>query len=187
MSLQRVAFAYLTTSTIWTPLQASASTITSTHLIQVQLFLGAVVADPMHQLLAAKGGGVGMNAICSIALMVPLTQQLMTCYFKCGLLCFPSTSFISTTRTSAVVLHTLCNLTLPLMAADGALPLSSEGTASNRLLRCLGVLVLIPVLDLFWCFGSKRVVLACLSAFTIWASATSCAVRHSGLPDMRAS
>ena len=42
------------------------------HLIQVQLSLRAVVADPMHKLAAAKGGVVGMNAICSIALIVSI-------------------------------------------------------------------------------------------------------------------
>ncbi len=144
--MQRVAFAYLMTSAVGTPLRVVACTIRSTHLIQMQLSLGAVVAHPMHQLFAAKGGAVGMNAICSIALIVPFMQQLMLCCFKCGVLFFPSRSFVATTRTSAIVLHTLCNLTLPLMAADRALPLSSEVTAGDCLLRCLGILVLIPIL-----------------------------------------
>ena len=139
----------------------------SIHLIPVQLSLGAVVAHPMHRLFAAKGGGAGMNAICSIALIVPFMQQLMLCCFKCGVPFVPSRGFVATSRTSAVFPHTLCKLTLPLMAAVRALPVSSEGTASNRLLRCLGVLVLIPVLQLAGCFGSERAVLAYRSAFTV--------------------
>ena len=126
MSLQRVAFAYLMTSTEWTPCGALASTIRSTQLIPVQLSLGAVVAHPMHQLFAAKSGGAGMNAICSIALIVPFMQQLMLCCFKCGVLFSPSRSFVATSRKSAVFPRTLCNLTLPLMAAVRALPLSFE-------------------------------------------------------------
>ncbi len=156
------------TSAVWTPLKVLAGTITSTHLIQVQLSLGAVEADPMHQFFAAKGGGVGLNAICSIALIVPFTQQLMLCCFKCGVLFFPFKSFVPATRTSAVVMHTLSDLSLPLMAADRALPVSSESTASKCLVRCLGILVLIPVLDLSRCLGSKRVVLADFPPFTIW-------------------
>jgi len=104
------------------------------------------MANPMHQLSAAKGGVVGMNAICGIALIVPFTQQLMLGCFKRWLLCFPSKSFVIATRTSAVILHTVCNWSLPLMAADRALPLSSEVTASKCLLRCLGIFALIPVL-----------------------------------------
>ncbi len=141
----------------------------------------------MHEFVAAKGGVVGMNAICSIVLIVPFTQQLMLCCFKSGLLCFPSKSLIIAKRTSAVVLHTVCNLSLPLVAADWALPLSHEVTPRKHLLRCLGVFSLIPVLELAWSFGSERVVLAYLSAFTKWAFAASCAVIHTCLPDMRAS
>ncbi|KAA6421231.1 MAG: hypothetical protein FRX49_08930 [Trebouxia sp. A1-2] len=39
------------------------------------LSLWALVADPMHQLLAAKGNAMGVDAICSIALIVPFKQQ----------------------------------------------------------------------------------------------------------------
>ncbi len=161
------------TSTVWTPCGALASTIESIHLIPVQLSLGAVMAHPMHQLFATKSGGAGMNAISSIVLIVPFMQQLMLCCFKCGMLFFPSRSFVATKRTSAVFSRTLCNLTLPLMTAVRALPVSSEATASNRLLRCLGVLVLTPVPQLAWCFGSERVVLAYRSAFTVWAVGAS--------------
>ena len=129
--MQRVAFAYLMTSAVWTPFRVVASTVISTHLIPVQLSLGTLQTFPMHQLAAAKSGAVGMNAICTIALIVPFTQQLMTCCFKCGLLCFSSRNFVATKRTSAVVLHTVCNLSLPLMAADRALPVSSAITASS--------------------------------------------------------
>ena len=143
----------------------------STHLIQVQLPLGAAVADPMHKLAAAKSGVVGMNAVCSIALNVPFMQQLMLRCFKCGLLHFPPTSFVDAKRTSSVSLHTLCNWSLPLMTADGALPLSPEVAASKRLLRCLVILVLVPILDLTRCFGSKRAVFAHFPPFTVWAFA----------------
>ena len=175
------------TRTVWTPLQVCASTIRSTHLILVQLSLGAVVAHPMHQLLTAEGSSVGMNAICIIALIVPFKQQLMLCCFKCGVCVFPSDSFALAARTSPVVNHTLCNLSLPLMAADRALPLSPEVTACKHLLRCLGILVLIPELDLSRCFGSKRAVLAQSPPFTVWASAAYCAQGNTCRPDMRVS
>ena len=161
------------TSAVRTPFGVVASTIICTHLIPVQLSLWTLLTIPMHKLVAAKGGVVGINASCSIALIVPFTQQLMTCCFKCGLLSFPSRSFVATKRTSAVILHTSCNLTLPLMAADRALPVSSETTASKRLIRRLGIFVLIPVSCLSWCLDSKRVVLADFLPFTTWAFTAS--------------
>jgi hypothetical protein len=103
------------------------------------------------------------------------------------LLCGPSKSFATTARTTAVILRTVRNLTLPLMAADRALPVSSETTASKCLIRRLGIFVLIPVSCLSWCLGSESVVLADFSPFTIWAFTASCAVIHTCLPDMRAS
>ena len=127
-----------------------------------------------------------MNAICSIALIVPLKQQLMLRCLKRRLLC-SCYKFATATRTSAVFPYTVCNWSLPLMAACWALPLSPEVTARNRLLRCLGVLVMIPVFELTRCLGSKRVVLShCLSC-TIWAFVALCAALHSCLPDMRPS
>ena len=41
------------------------------HLVQVQLPIGALVADPMHQLSAAKSGVLWMNAVLEVALTVP--------------------------------------------------------------------------------------------------------------------
>ena len=107
-------------------------------------------------------------------------------FFKRWLNCSPS-KFTSATRTSAVLLHTFGNMSLPLMTAGGALPLSPEVAASKRLLRCLGILILVPVLHLARCFGSKRAVLTYCCPSTIWASGASCAVTHTCLPDMRAS
>ena len=167
------------TSTIWTPLKSCASTITSTHLIPVQLSLRTLLAIPMHEFVAAKGVVVGMNAICSTALIVPLTQQVTDRQLRCfkrGLLCFLSKSLLNAKRTSAVVLHTVRDLSLSPVAAGWALPLSPEVTASKHLLRCLGVFFLIPVLELAWSFGSERVVLAYLSAFTKWAFGALCAI-----------
>jgi len=104
-----------------------------------------------------------------------------------GCFVFRSKSLFNAKRTSAVVLHTVRDLSLSPVAAGWALPLSPEVTARKHLLRCLGVFSLIPVLELAWSFGSERVVLAYLSAFTKWAFAASCAVIHTCLPDMRAS
>jgi len=129
----------------------------------------------------------GMNAICSIALIVPFTQNLMSCCFKRWPLCFPSNNFVTATRTSAVILHTSCNLTLPLVATDWALPLSPEVTARKHLLRRLSILVVVPVLRLARCFGSKRAVLTYSFPLTVWAFGASCAVMHTGLPDMQVS
>ena len=127
-----------------------------------------------------------MPTLGTIALIVPFKQQLMLRFFKCWLDCSPS-KFATATRTSAVLLHTARDLSLPLVTACWALPLSPEVTASKRLLRCLGILALIPVFELIWCLGSKRVVLThCLSC-TIWAFVALCTGLHSCLPDMRAS
>ena len=159
----------------------------STHLIPVQVCFWTFLAHPMHKLPAAKGGHVGINTICSIALQVPFMQQLMLRCFKRGLLFSPCKSFVPATRTSAVVMHTLPDLSLPLMAADWALPFSPETTAGKHLLWCLGILVLVPILDLSRSLGSKRVVLAHFPPFTVWAFGAYCPAGHSCLPDMRAS
>ncbi len=186
MSLQRVAFAHLLASTIWATCSLPIGTIIRGHLVKVQLSLGAVVADPMHQLFAAKGGGAGVNAIYNIALIVPFKQQLMLRFFKRWLDCSPS-KFTTATRTSAVLLHTARDLSLPLVAACWALPLCPELSASQRLFRCLGILVKVPVLCLSWCLGSNRVVLTDSFPLAVWAFGASCAVTHTCLPDMRAS
>jgi len=52
------------------------------HLVPVQLSLRAFLTHPMHTLMAAKCGAVRVNAICSIALIVPLKQQRMFCCCK---------------------------------------------------------------------------------------------------------
>ena len=154
----------------------------------MQLSLRAVVADPVHQLSAAKGGVMGMNAICRIALIVPFEQQRVLHCFKCWLLVFVSNTRCSAaSRTSTVILHTFANYSLPLMAADWTLPLSPEDTASKRLLRCLGVLVMVPELQLARCLGSKRAVLTHSPPCTIWAAVALGAAGHNCLPDMRAS
>jgi len=145
-------------------------------------------ADPVHKLFAAKGGGLWMNAFLDVALSVPVKQQRVLRCFK-GWLCVTISNRTNSvaSRTAIVMSHTLRNISLPLKAACGALPLSPEVTASKRLLRYFGILVLIPILELARRLSSKRVVLAHLSAFTIWAFGALCAVMHSGFPDMRAS
>jgi len=120
----------------------------------VHLSLGALVADPVHQLLAAKSGVLWMDAVLEVALSVPFKQQWV-------LRCFKRWLFVSANalRATTIILHTLCNLALPLVVACWALSLGPEVTASKRLLRCLGILVMVPVSCLSWCLGSKRVVL----------------------------
>ncbi len=186
MGFQRVAFAHLMTSTIWAPRSLASNAIRRAHLVLVHLSLWTLLAVPMNKLVAAKSGVVGMNAICSIALIVPFKQQWVLHCFKCWFLCFPSISFVTAQRTTAVIPHTLCNLGLPLVAADWALPLGPEVTARKHLLRCLGVLVMVPVLCLSWCFGSKRAVLTHSVPVTIWAFGASCTATHTCLLDMRA-
>jgi len=61
----------------------------------VQLSSWTFLAHPMHMLVAAKGGVIGMNTICSIALIVPFKQQLMLRSYKRGLLCLPSNWYYS--------------------------------------------------------------------------------------------
>ena len=141
----------------------------------------------MNKLVAAKSGVVGMNAICSIALVIPFKEQWVLHCFKCWLLCVPSHSFVTTTEASIVVLHTRCHTCLPLVAAGWALPLSLEPTARKHLLRCFGVFVMVPVWYLTWCFGSKRDVLTYCFPVTIRAFGAACAAIHTCLPDMRAS
>ncbi len=188
MRLQRIAIARSCAGTIWAPRTLSVGTVSGRFLVQMQLSLRAVVADPVHQLSAAKGGVMGMNAICSIALMVPMKQQGVLHCFESWLFVFVSDrKYSAASRTTTVILHTFGNMSLPLMTADGALPLSPEVAASKRLLRCLVILVLVPVLHLARCFGSKRAVLTYCSPSTIWAFGASCAVTHTCLPDMRAS
>ncbi len=183
MSFEGVAFACLLASTIWTP---TASTIIGMHLVPVQLSHRAFLTHPMHTLLAAKGGAVRVNAICSIALVVPLQQQRVFCCCKRWLLCFNCLSSTTAGATTAVFC-TRSNFSLPLMAADLALPFSPKTAASKCLLWCVGIFLLVPIFELSWCLGSERVVLAYRSPFTIWAFDSSCTFGHSCLPDMRAS
>jgi len=126
----------------------------------VQLSLWALLANPMHKFVAAKSGAAGMNAILEVALIVPLKQQWVLRCFKRWLFVSASNITISNAlRATTIILHTLCNLALPLVVACWALSLGPEVTASKRLLRCLGILVMVPVSCLSWCLGSKRVVL----------------------------
>ena len=140
----------------------------------------------MHTLMAPKGGAVGMNAIPSIAFIVPLKQQRMMYCFQCGLLCVDCVSS-TTARATTVLVYTCSNPSLPLMAADPTLPFSPKSAASKCLLWRFDVFGLVPIFHLSWCLGSKRVVLAYCSPFTIWAFTASCAAEHTCLPDMRAS
>ena len=86
MNCQRVAIAHLPAGTVWTTWSWFSGTLSSIHLIPVQLSLGALVADPMHQLSAAKGDVLGMNVVLGVALIVPFYQQGVLHCFK-GRLC----------------------------------------------------------------------------------------------------
>ncbi len=188
MRLQRIAIACSHAGTMWAPRTLFVGTTIGGHLVKVQLSFRALVADPMHQLSAAKGDVIRVNAFFWVALIVPFEQQRVLHCFKCWLLVFVSNTRCSAaSRTSTVILHTFANYSLPLMAADWTLPLSSEATASQRLFRCLGILVKVPVLCLSWCLGSNRVVLTDSFPLAVWAFGASCAVTHTCLPDMRAS
>ncbi len=159
MGFQGVAFADFLASTIWTPCRVITSTIIRTRLVLVQSSRRASLTHPMHRLMAAKGGAVRVHAIHSIALIVPLKQQLMMCCFKCRLLYFDCLGF-TTAGATTVPLYTYSDSSLPLMAADWALPFSPKSAASKRLLWCVDVFCLVPIFDLSRCLGSKRVVLA---------------------------
>ncbi len=98
MSFQRVAFAHLLASTIWAPRSLVSSANIRMRLVLVQLSLWTLLAVPVHKLVAGKGGVVGMNAICSIALVIPFKEQWVLHCFKCWLLCVPSHSFVTTTH-----------------------------------------------------------------------------------------
>ena len=118
------------------------------------------MADPMHQLLAAKGGVMGMDAVLSVVLVIPFKQQrVLRCCKRWLFVPVSNRTDSVATRTSTVVTHAGCDLSLPLVAAGRAFPLSPQVSASKRLLRCLGVFVMIPVSCLSRCLGSKRAVL----------------------------
>ena len=188
MSFQRVAFAHTPTSTVWTACTSFAGTSLRHHLVQMHLSLGALVADPMHQLLAAKSGVLWMNAVLEVALSVPFKQQwVLRCFQRWLCVRASNRTSPSTSRAITVISHTLRNLTLPVVAACWALPLSPETTTSKDLFWCLGILVMIPVLCLSWCLSSKRAVLAHPSAFAIWAVGASCAFTQRHFPNMRIS
>jgi len=112
-----------------------------THLVLVELSLWALSANPMHQLAAAKGGLVEINAICSIAQVVPFRQQMLLRCFKCWLTCSrsPCLSFTILGKTT-VTRGTLRNLTSPLVAACWPLPLSPNQPPSGCLRMFAGFL-----------------------------------------------
>lgn len=112
-----------------------------THLVLVELSIWALSANPMHQLAAAKGGLVEINAICSIAQVVPFRQQMLLRCFKCWLTCSrsPCLSFTILGKTT-VTRGTLRNLTSPLVAACWPLPLSPNQPPSGCLRMFAGFL-----------------------------------------------
>ena len=139
----------------------------------------------MYKLRALKCCVVRIYAILSIALMVPLTQQSVFHSLKCRVLGF---LFIAAaaTRASTIVHSPHCYLSLPLMSAVWTLPVSSGVAASKCLLRCLGILAVIPISCLLGCFGGKRIVLAHLSALTVWAVSAVRPACHCCQPGMKA-
>ncbi len=187
MSLQRIAAAHLLASTIWAPRSPDSSANIRLHSVLMQLSPWTLLAMPMHKLVAGKGGVVGVNTTCSIALIIPFKEQRVLRCFICWLLDWACPSFATATRASTIVLHMRCNMSLPFVAADWALPLSPEFTARKHLLRCLDILVTVPVLELSRCFGSKRAVLTYYFSLRVRAFGAACAFPHTCLPDMRAS
>ena len=143
------------------------------------------MAYPMYKLVALKRCVVRMYAILSIALMVPLTQQSVFRHLKCGmvgvLLIAAAAPWASTVKHDPV-----SYLSLPFKPAVWTLPVNPQFAASKSLLRCACVLIVIPISCLLGCFGGKRVVLAHLSALTIWTLCTICTFGHRCHPDMRA-
>ena len=112
-----------------------------------------------------------------VALMVPLKQQQMLGLLKSRL---PGMLWVVVAATWApgVLQDPGCNLSLPLILTIWTSPVSLRVTASKCLLRCLGILVKIPISCYCGCFGGKRVVLAQLPALTIWTLCPSCPIRH---------
>ena len=156
-----------------------------THLVFVLLPLGTLLAYPMYKLVALECSVMRIYAILSIALVIPLTQQGVLLFLKSWLLgVIPVTAAVL--RASTVIQYTVSYLSLPLITAVWTLPVSPEVAASNCLLRCFGILVVIPISCLLGCFGGKRVVLAHPSAVTIWALSAVCPTLHRCCPDMRA-
>ena len=174
---QGVAITNLFASTEWAPLSLLACAIISTHLVAVQPPLSTVVADPMHKLVALKCCFVRKYAIYGIALIVPLKQQQMLRLLECWLL---GVRLVKSAATWApcIILNPGLYHSLPFVSAVWTSPVSPGVTASKCLLRCLDILVKIPISCYCGCFGGKGVVQAQLPALTIWTLCPSCPVGH---------
>lgn len=184
--MQRVALAHLHAYTTWATCSLPIGTIIGRHLVKVQLSLRALVANPMHHLLTAKGDVAWIHAILGVALKVPPQATKGVALHKRWLCVVVPPIFIAS-RTTRVMYDTLYNRSLPLVTACWALPLGSITTASKHLLGFPGILVMVPVLQLSWCFGRERVVLAYFSSSTTRAVTASRTVTYAYLPNMRAS
>ena len=159
-------------------------TITSTHLVSVLLPLWTLLAYPMYKLVAFQCSGVRVYAIFSIALMIPLLQQgVFHCLKRWLLRVLPATAVWASTIN---LVNLFAYRSLPLMFAVWTLPVSPGAAAGKCLLRCAGILVVVPISCYCGCFGGKRVVLAQLPALTIWAVSAACPVVNRTRPDMRA-
>ena len=155
------------------------------HLVLVLLPLWTLLAYPMHHLVAPQCGVMRIYAIPGIALMVPLMQQGVLRFLKgwlLGVLLVIATAMWAPTVTQ----NTLCYVSLPLMFAVWTLPVSPGAAAGKCLLRCAGILVVVPISCYCGCFGGKRVVLAHLSALTVWTVCALCPTLHRCCPDVKA-
>ncbi len=109
----------------------------------MQLSLGALVADPMHQLSAAKGDVLGMNVVLGVALIVPFHQQWVLHCFK---------------RRVCTHVSTGINASKSLLRCLGIFPLIQVSCLS----RCLGGQRAVPT-QCFpltkWAFGASCAVI----------------------------
>ena len=116
--MQRVALAHLHAYTTWATCSLPIGTIIGRHLVQVQLSLRALVANPMHHLLTAKGDVAWIHAILGVALKVPPQATEGVALHKHWLCVVVPPIFIASRTTRVVVLAYFSSLTTRAVTAS---------------------------------------------------------------------
>ena len=142
----------------------------------------------MNQLVAAKSNVVWKEALCVIALMVPLSQLGRLSFSKCRLWLLLSLE-CRTFGTTCPMAGSPTNSRLPFPLASWALPLSPEVAARQHLLWHVLILAVVPELSHARRYGSKRVVhtslllqyghvVPCVLLFTLAIQTCGCPAGH---------
>ena len=139
----------------------------------------------MHTLAAAKGDLVWIQALCLVALVVPLTQLCRLSLSKGGLRPLVSlTAWSTALGTTAPCMHPSCNTRLPFKFASWAFPMNLGVAASQHLLWCFHIFAMVPEFSNVGRYSSQRIVQAQQPVAAVGALCTRRSLGHTCCPDV---